>query len=770
MANETSQRKGRNGSTHRRTSIRKQRVDLGKSLIALWRSPGFGWALVIGLVFTLLAGIFAIWARERPMLAVGRIADQTLTVRVEIAVPDEETTQRRIDDARNRVSPIYIGDPASVDVPIIELQQLPRVVSSVTSLNDVNAQTKKQFSLNDERLNALKLEVSGSEPSSAWLSRVAALREMLVKRPLLSASQWQEAARIGQRAMLELRFAGQSGLTPPSNAINIDDTQGFRDELRKLARDAGFNGILLDIAVEGISELAVPTYSFDSEATEKKQYAAELTVEPVIRRMYKGNTIVERGAVITQSHINDYRQESMQYRHNASLPVLWMPRLSVVAGVALITSIIAMYVAMYSQRLRQNPERMAGLCVLLLAMLALGAVGTVVSPQFRAIFVTAPSVFVSVILAIAYDRRLAMGIGIFHALLVALATRAGVAELLVTFSGITIATWSLAEIRDRRSLVRASMWTGGTLGLTTLALGLIEQPASSIVVREILIDSTLALLGGLVVGGVVLFLLPTIEEAFDISTGMTLIELRDPKHPLLRQLQQRAPGTYNHSLNVATIAETAADAIGADALLTYVGGLYHDVGKMNKPEYFVENQSGGLNKHDRLSPAMSLLLIVGHVKDGLELAREFGLPRPLHHFIEAHHGTTLVEYFYHRAKKKAREKAEEEAAAAGSTAVDVNEPQEIEYRYPGPRPQTKEVAILMLADAIESATRSLTEPTPSRIDSLVREIANKRLLDGQFDECELTLAELHVIVESISRTVASIYHGRIAYPTDQRAG
>ncbi len=239
--------------------------------------------------------------------------------------------------------------------------------------------------------------------------------------------------------------------------------------------------------------------------------------------------------------------------------------------------------------------------------------------------------------------------------------------------------------------------------------------------------------------------------------GLTLIELRDPKHPLLRELQQRAPGTYNHSLNVASIAEAAADAIGADALLTYVGALYHDVGKMNKPDYFVENQSGGPNRHDKLSPAMSLLVIVGHVKDGLELAREFGLPRTLQHFIEAHHGTTLVEYFYHRARQKA-ELLEEKGE-------DQPEPQEIEYRYPGPKPQTKEVAILMLADAVESATRSMPEPTPGRIEALVHELANKRLMDGQFEECELTLRDLNLIVESIIKTVASIYHARIAYPT-----
>jgi len=248
---------------------------------------------------------------------------------------------------------------------------------------------------------------------------------------------------------------------------------------------------------------------------------------------------------------------------------------------------------------------------------------------------------------------------------------------------------------------------------------------------------------------------------------MTLIELRDPKQPILRELQQRAPGTYNHSLNVASIAESAAESIGADALLTYVGCLYHDIGKMNKPMYFIENQSGGPNKHDKLTPAMSLLVIVGHVKDGSEMAREHGLPKSLRHFIEAHHGTTLVEYFYRRAREQASLVDEDRSAEQILQEAADQLPDEVDYRYPGPRPATKEVAITMLSDAVESATRTLTDPTPARIDALVRSLANKRLMDGQFDECDLTFHELSTICESISKTVASIYHGRIRYAQDE---
>jgi putative nucleotidyltransferase with HDIG domain len=245
-------------------------------------------------------------------------------------------------------------------------------------------------------------------------------------------------------------------------------------------------------------------------------------------------------------------------------------------------------------------------------------------------------------------------------------------------------------------------------------------------------------------------ILPSIERLFHITTGMTLAELRDPRRSLLRQLQQRAPGTWEHSMQVATIAEAAAESIGADGLLCYVGGLYHDIGKMHKPQYFVENQSNGENLHDSLSPAMSLLVIVNHVKDGMELAREYNVPRAITQFIESHHGTTVVEYFYHQAVKQAED--------------DRDIPDEDTFRYSGPRPRTREAAILMVSDAVESAVRSMDSPSPAQIEGLVHDLARKRLLDGQFNECPLTLSELSTVQEAIVKRVAASRHGRIAYP------
>jgi putative nucleotidyltransferase with HDIG domain len=242
------------------------------------------------------------------------------------------------------------------------------------------------------------------------------------------------------------------------------------------------------------------------------------------------------------------------------------------------------------------------------------------------------------------------------------------------------------------------------------------------------------------------------ETVFGVATDMKLMELANLNQPALKEMIVRAPGSYHHSVLVGSIAEAAAEEIGANPLLARVAASYHDIGKMNKPEYFIENQAGGFNKHTKLRPAMSLLVIIGHVKDGIELAREYALPRAIQHFIESHHGTTLVEYFYHAAKTEAE--TDEKASV-----------EEIEFRYPGPRPRTREAALLMLADAVESAMRTMTEPNPGRIESLVRELSRKRLLDGQFDECDLTFRELGLIEEAVTARLCAIHHGRISYPS-----
>ncbi|MBL0921735.1 MAG: HDIG domain-containing protein [Phycisphaerales bacterium] len=434
----------------------------------------------------------------------------------------------------------------------------------------------------------------------------------------------------------------------------------------------------------------------------------------------------------------------------ASNIVAYIARGHVALSVAILAGGMVAYLFAFCRNVVDRPRRMLWLAAAIVATTGLACVGAVFNAEYTTLLASAPTVFLAASLVIAFDRRVAMAIASIQAVLIAVALQQGPWLVIISITGAASAVWWLNNVRSRNVALWAALWTGLGMGVAGLAGGLVSKPMAPGVWNDILLDASQAAIGGLVVGFVVL-LLPLIEAAFDVVTPMRLIELRDPKQPLLREMAQRAPGSYTHSISVASIAEAAADAIGANGLHVYAGALYHDIGKMNKPEYFVENQAGGINPHEKLSPAMSLLVIVGHVKEGMEMARESNLPRSIRHYIESHHGTTLVEYFFERARRQAGE-------------ADESEPFEFGYRYPGPKPQTREAAILMLADAVEGAARTLAEPTPSRIESLVHAIAAKRLTDGQFDECDLTLRELHEIEKSIVKSLNSIYHARIAYP------
>jgi hypothetical protein len=316
------------------------------------------------------------------------------------------------------------------------------------------------------------------------------------------------------------------------------------------------------------------------------------------------------------------------------------------------------------------------------------------------------------------------------------------------------AVLSVGRIRTRLKLLFVGMCAGAVALLTTIGVGVLEGGQF----YPMLVQDSLRLgLWGVIAGALMTCLLPFIERMFGVQTDLSLRELGDPAHPLLQELVRRAPGTYNHSITVASLAESAAEAIGARGLLVRVGAYFHDIGKMLKPGYFIENQSRGDNRHESLVPAMSTLVIIAHVKDGADLARKSHLPEPIIDFIQQHHGTTLVEYFYRRANEQ------KELDPDGS------EVDESSFRYPGPKPQTKEAGVLMLADAVESASRVLVEPTPSRIENLVHEITQKRLTDGQFDECGMTLQEVHVIRESLIKSLTAVYHGRVKYPDQQTA-
>src|SRR6202011_5127593 len=341
------------------------------------------------------------------------------------------------------------------------------------------------------------------------------------------------------------------------------------------------------------------------------------------------------------------------------------------------------------------------------------------------------------------------------------------ASLLVIslISGFT-AVYLTLQVRRRGQLIRAGVGVGVAIWLSSLTFGMIGPinlfPPMDNDWGMIGLQSALALGNGIVTAMIVGGALPMLEHLFQITTDVSWLELSDLNHPLLRRMTIEAPGTYHHSLVVANLAEAAAEKIGANATLCRVCSYFHDVGKLVKPEYFTENMNFERNPHDDLAPTMSALIIIAHVKEGVDLALKYKLNQRIIDIIQEHHGTSLVYYFYQRAIQQ-----QEDARAGGKIMnireEDIPEVQEESFRYSGPKPQTKESAIVSLADIVESASRSLEKPTPQKIEQLVNELIEERIADGQLDECDLTLGELKIIAERFRFTLMTMLHSRIAY-------
>jgi putative nucleotidyltransferase with HDIG domain len=500
-----------------------------------------------------------------------------------------------------------------------------------------------------------------------------------------------------------------------------------------------------------------PTLKFDSAATSQKQNEERLKTPPVKDEYKRGALLVAPGSAIDEETL-----EKLKSQYDAI--ETQVPFFERVVRVAIVLSLLIVLAVMNGYHLIRNEPRLARNVGRLTVYVAVVAITTILGrwlsfDPWRAEAV--PILCVVMILAIAYNQVLAALTGFSMTLVVTLANGRSMGEFVILMSAVAASVVPLNQVANRMKLVKVGFWAAVAYFLVSWGVNVVEsQQLGRLWTDQHLLAISLQgagwcfLTGFLASGG-----LPFIEKIFGVVTDISLLELSDVSHPLLQELVQRAPGTYSHSNGVATIAETAADAIGANGLLCRVGAYYHDVGKMLKPQYFVENMiAGQVSRHESLNPAMSALVIIGHVKDGVELARQHNIPEPLIDFIEQHHGTTLVEYFFHAATRQAESKPDHRFEVQEST-----------YRYPGPKPQSREAAVLMVADAVEGASRTLAEPTPKRIETLVHEIAMKRLLDGQFDESSLTLSELAIVEDSLTKSLIGIHHGRIKYPEQKTA-
>lgn len=694
------------------------------------------------------------------------VPPRDIVAKVEFQEPDKVATDKARERAKAAVLNIYDQDPE----PLVQLKaRLSNTLGDIVgapSLADLGLETWQQFEPipperpmppTQEQMEEHFEQFRGALVGEGQLKKVQmAIDQALapfVQRGLLSKIPEKHE---GDQQEIFVQPAGAApGQPDRRTVVRLEDVL-IRDgsAIRKSLKAQLESDDLTERVFAWIQNKLPSTLTLNQEATDLARQQAYDAV-PAKFVVYKPGHVLARGGVPIRPEefalLEKERQADLAKRELFLTVYRSIAVLAIIFG---LYGLVGFYLSQRASDLLSNVPRLCGLFFMIVMAVAMSRWLSTDGRRAELI----PILLLGMTVAIAYTRELAMILTIGAAILVELAVGRGMGEFLILTGVVAVAVALLNSIRSRSKLIKVGLGAGVAAFGLTLAVGVLREQAVGLDPSLPLVtEAARAALWAVVAGFLISGLLPSIERWFGVLTDISLLELGDVAHPLLQELVRRAPGTYNHSINVASIAEAAAESIGARGLLVRVGAYFHDIGKMLKPGYFVENQGSGENRHESLVPAMSTLIIIAHIKDGADLARKHRLPQPIIDFIEQHHGTTLVEYFFNRASERS------------DSDPDSAEIDETDFRYPGPKPQTKEAGILMLADAVESASRSLAEPAPARIESVVRSIANKRLMDGQFDESGLNMNELRTIQDSLIKSLTAVYHGRVKYPDSRTA-
>lgn len=507
---------------------------------------------------------------------------------------------------------------------------------------------------------------------------------------------------------------------------------------RKISEDA------YTVALDMFRMVWQPTYRYSNTLTEEARQRAANAVPKTLGLVREGQIIVTPGEEITPQTalmLQSYERSRRLRRETGSH---WFQLLGNLGHVIILLGLPLIYLYNFRQRIFSDNLQLG---IILVAIILIGFLAwlslAVQTPLPIEYLILVP--FFSMFLAILYDSRTAFYLTVVSCLIVAGIRGADYSVAIALLSAGVMAAYTVRDIKSRTQLYRSIAYSIFGFGLAILSLGLERGDTIASIALQAGFAGVNAIVSPVLTFGAILLL----ERLFTITTDLKLLEYDDLNHPLLRILADKAPGTYQHTLTIARLAESAANSIGANALQAKVGSYFHDVGKIARAEYFVENQMGMANKHDRIKPEQSVKLIREHVLDGVKIARQYNVPERIVDFIPTHHGTTTIKYFYDKAKEE---------------NPDVDEDL---FRYPGPRPYSRETAIVMLADAVEATTRSLPDPNARTINETVDQIIKRRFADGQLDECDLTLADLTKIREAFVKNLVGMAHPRIQYKKDQ---
>jgi putative nucleotidyltransferase with HDIG domain len=728
--------------TARRAAIREGRPDTSVALWNQMKACGAVTSVGIAMVFCILAIAILMLREDVVPYRPGQAVPNDVISRVDFSFQDKGLLDKMRQEAQRKSPRIYRSKVDAWQTLQNQLMSLPDQVAGLT-YDQLPAKLKEE--LESGTLTALQqyqVKAHRDRYNTAVTNYIQALHD--ADWIILPATDRQQDLQ----SHLSITLQPGNSAIDPNSTYPIPANDELKTKIKRLVTD-NFLFELQPLVLAMTQDNLQPTYELDADATaEARNNAADHVPTKDWQLHFNQNQPMVYKGVLDAHDWELLRKENQEF-----IKVQggggWKSKLGVAGMTLLLTIALSVYTIHFQWRIVRNHARAIAIAALMLSMLLLAQLAGMSSGPIYLLAV-APTLLVAIILAIAYEQRYAVGVASIHGLLVTIGLDQRVGFLLVVWIGIISAVFMLNDIRSRSKLIEVGAVTGAAMMATTAAWGAISLDPWA----YIMVNCGYVFLAGFAVGFVILGILPFIEKAFRITTNMTLLELADASHPLLRRLAIEAPGTYSHSMQVATLSEAAAEAIGANSLLCRVAAYYHDVGKINKVDYFMENQPPGEeNRHIHLNPSVSFLIIKGHVMDGVELAREYNLPTSLFPFILQHHGTTLVEYFYHAACNQ-QEKREDEPAISDT-----------QFRYPGPKPKTKEVGILMLADCVESAGRAMAGPTPVRIETLVHELILRRLLDGQFDDCDMTMRDLDRVEKSLVKTLLSIYHGRLSYPS-----
>jgi cyclic-di-AMP phosphodiesterase PgpH len=688
---------------------------------------------------------------------VGDIATKEIKSNRDLLVEDEKSTQEKRAEVERSVLSIYDYDPAVLgDAENRTRSTFESLAASFQKREkgvDQNAQRKKEWnsslrlSLTQREWQVLEKERFNPAIGEAALKLIAPT----LKKGVVNDKDLLDPDAERGIAIRNIQTREERKSFPPFGFFDFKEARAkvrSQAELPSPIMGRELSPIVLKMAEHFLR----PNLTFNKDETQEQKTKAREKVNPVYFQVRRGEVILRVGDRVQEEHLLKIRALKKAQERTHLLAIL--------IGMGLLTFLILVSLYQFStQNIRKialSQKDLLFFSTALLGIIALLKLFQLSTDVLGGEFFSIPSSSYLYLFPIATGAMLVRivlnsEVAIVFSLLASYFSAALMGNQLFyfifTFVGSVIGAHKVARCEQRSVLIKAGITVGGINILMIISYNLISGNPFKM---TLLSDLMMGFLGGILAPVLVLGIAPIIESLFGYTTDIKLLELANMDHPILKDLILQAPGTYHHSIIVGSLVEAAAKSIAANPLLARVSAYYHDIGKLKKPLYFIENVGGGENKHDHLIPTMSSLILISHVKDGVEMARENRLGERIGHIIQQHHGTSLISYFFQKAKEKENPEME---------SINEND-----FRYPGPKPQTKEAGIVMLADSVEAASRALTDPTPSRIKSLVQRITNNIFLDGQLEECELTLKDLQKIQESFDRILTAIFHQRIDYP------